>query len=96
MQRAACSEKHGPGAGVDILKEDGTMKRCAFCGGGLGLISHRKGRLRFCKRTHKAAYLERRRQQQAAGHLRNWFAFLSAGLSRPRLAASILFGRRDR
>ncbi len=54
------------------------MKRCALCGGGLGLLSHRKGRLRFCKRAHKAMYLERRRQQQAAGHpRRNWFAFIS-------------------
>ncbi len=54
------------------------MKRCAFCGGGLGLLSHRKGRLRFCKRAHKAAYLERRRQQQAAERpTRNWFDFLN-------------------
>jgi hypothetical protein len=28
------------------------MKRCAFYGGRLGLVSHRKGSLRFCKRVH--------------------------------------------
>jgi len=31
------------------------MKRCALCGGRLGLISHRKGLLRFCKLAHKSA-----------------------------------------
>jgi hypothetical protein len=40
------------------------MKRCAFCGGRLGLISHRKGSLRFCKQVHKSAYLERQREDQ--------------------------------
>ena len=42
------------------------MKRCALCGGRLGLISHRHGRLRFCKQVHKSAYLQRRREQQKA------------------------------
>ena len=42
------------------------MKRCAFCGGRLGLISHRKGNLSFCKRVHKSAYLERQREYQRA------------------------------
>ena len=40
------------------------MKRCAFCGGRLGLVSHREGSLRFCKRVHKLAYLQCQREQQ--------------------------------
>jgi hypothetical protein len=49
------------------------MKRCAFCGGRPGLISQRKGSLRFCKRVHKSAYLQRRREQQEAeGRRRMW------------------------
>jgi hypothetical protein len=42
------------------------MKRCALCGGPLGLISHREGMLRFCKLAHKTAYIERRREQLKA------------------------------
>jgi len=54
------------------------MKRCAFCGGRLGLISHRKGSLRFCKEVHKAAYLERQREHQKAEDRRkSWLDFLS-------------------
>ncbi len=54
------------------------MKRCAFCGGRLGLLSHRKGRFYFCKRVHKTAYLERQREQQEAERQRrNWLDFLS-------------------
>jgi hypothetical protein len=55
-----------------------SMRRCAFCGGRLGLISHRKGMLRFCKLAHKSAYAEREREQQKAEHRRKlWFDFLS-------------------
>jgi hypothetical protein len=46
------------------------MKRCAFCGGGLGLISHRKGTLRFCKLTHKSAYSERERRERQKAEYR--------------------------
>jgi hypothetical protein len=54
------------------------MKRCAFCGGRLGLISHRKGNLSFCKRVHKSAYLERQREyQRAEDRRRSWLDFLS-------------------
>jgi hypothetical protein len=54
------------------------MKRCALCGGGLGLISHRRGMLRFCKRAHKSAYIEREREQQKAeGRRKLWFDFLT-------------------
>ena len=54
------------------------MKRCAFCGGRLGLISHRKGSLRFCKEVHKAAYLERQREHQKVEDRRkSWLDFLS-------------------
>jgi hypothetical protein len=61
----------------------GTMKRCAFCGGRLGLISHRKGRLRFCKRVHRLAYLQRQREQQEViGRLSRWFDFLNADRAR--------------
>jgi hypothetical protein len=54
------------------------MRRCAFCGGRLGLISQRKGILRFCKLAHKSAYIERERAQQEAEYRRkSWFDFLS-------------------
>ena len=33
------------------------MKRCAFCGGRLGLVSHRKGSLRFCKRVQNLRHI---------------------------------------
>jgi hypothetical protein len=53
------------------------MERCAFCGGGLGLISHRSGMLRFCKPAHKSAYIERKHEQLKAEHRRKlWFDFL--------------------
>jgi len=56
------------------------MKRCAFCGGRLGLISHRKGNLSFCKRVHKSAYLERQREyQRAEDRRRSWLDFPAAG-----------------
>ena len=53
------------------------MKRCAFCGGGLGLISHRNGMLRFCKLAHKSTYIERKREQQKAHRRKLWFDLLS-------------------
>jgi hypothetical protein len=54
------------------------MKRCAFCGGRLGLISHRKGSLRFCRRVHKSAYLEREREyKEAENRRKSWLDFLS-------------------
>jgi hypothetical protein len=54
------------------------MKRCALCGGRLGLISHRKGSLRFCRRMHKSDYLERQRERQNAEDRRkSWFDFLA-------------------
>ena len=54
------------------------MKRCAFCGGRLGLISYREGRLRFCKRVHKSAYLQRQREQQGAeGRRKMWLVFFN-------------------
>jgi hypothetical protein len=52
------------------------MKRCAFCGGRLGLISHQKGNLRFCKQVHKSAYVQRQRDEVAEGQRRMWFYFL--------------------
>jgi hypothetical protein len=65
------------------VRERGTMKRCAFCGGRLGLISFRKGRLRFCKRVHRLAYLQRQREQQEAeGRISRWLDFLNAGRAR--------------
>jgi hypothetical protein len=54
------------------------MKRCALCGGRLGLISHRKGALRFCKLAHKSAYIEREGEQRKVEHRRKlWLDFLS-------------------
>jgi hypothetical protein len=56
------------------------MTRCAFCNGRLGLISHRKGKLRFCRKAHTAAYELRRRQEwEAEARRRGWFAFLARG-----------------
>jgi len=55
------------------------MKRCAFCDGRLGLISHRKGGLRFCKQAHKLTYRQRQRElQEAEGRRRMWVDFLNA------------------
>jgi hypothetical protein len=54
------------------------MKRCAFCGGRLGLIFYHKGRRLFCKRVHMSAYFERQReQQQAEDRRKSWLDFLS-------------------
>jgi hypothetical protein len=39
------------------------MTRCDYCGGKLGLIVHRKWRLRFCKLACKNYYQFRQRQQ---------------------------------
>lgn len=40
------------------------MTRCALCGRGLGLVSYRMGKLRFCRRAHKETYRERRWQSR--------------------------------
>src|SRR5262249_28679000 len=39
------------------------MKRCAHCGGRLGLIVHRFLTLRFCKLACKKAYGQKRREE---------------------------------
>ena len=39
------------------------MRRCDYCGGKLGLIVHRKWRLRFCKLACKTSHEVRQRQQ---------------------------------
>src|SRR6516165_12687299 len=66
-----------------VRERGAPWKRCAFCGGRLGLISHRKGGLRFCKQAHKSAYLQRQREQQEAeGRRRMWFDFLNAAPER--------------
>jgi hypothetical protein len=39
------------------------MRRCDYCGGKLGLIVHRRWRLRFCKLACKNAYEFRQRKQ---------------------------------
>jgi len=65
------------------VREGITMKRCAFCGGRLGLISYRKGTLRFCKRLHRSAYLQRQRErQEVEGRISRWFDFLNTGRAR--------------
>jgi hypothetical protein len=54
------------------------MKRCAFCGGRLGLISHRQGSLRFCRLAHKTEYFERKRDHKVAeDRKKSWLNFLS-------------------
>jgi hypothetical protein len=53
------------------------MTRCALCGGRLGLISHRTGSLRFCRRAHKAAYERQRAHGKAEDRRRSWLDFLS-------------------
>ena len=63
---------------IEFCARGRIMKRCAFCGGGLGLISHRKGKLRFCRKAHKKAYEHRLDQQREADARRKtWFAFLT-------------------
>ena len=81
-QRASLAKRKGTlpysRAVVANVSKSTTMKRCAFCGGRLGLISHREGSLRFCKQAHKSADLQRQRQQQkAAGRRRMRFDFLT-------------------
>ena len=39
------------------------MKRCAHCGGRLGLIAHRTFSLRFCKLACKKAYGHKAREE---------------------------------
>lgn len=56
-----------------MAKED-TLKRCAYCGGGLGLISWRRWSLRFCSQAHKKAYEHREREEREKRI--KWFAFL--------------------
>lgn len=52
-------------------------KKCAFCGGGLGLISHKHWSLRFCSLAHKKAYLHRQQQQrEAEAQRKRWHDFL--------------------
>jgi cellulose synthase/poly-beta-1,6-N-acetylglucosamine synthase-like glycosyltransferase len=46
------------------------MRRCHYCGGKLGLIVHRKWRLRFCKLACKKSY--EYRQSQQIRHRRRW------------------------
>ena len=59
------------------------MKRCAFCGGRLGLISYRKGRLRFCRQVHKSTYFQRQREgQKIEARRKTWFDFLTADRAR--------------
>jgi hypothetical protein len=56
------------------------MKRGAFCGWRFGLISYRKGRLRFCKQVHKSTYFQQQREQQKIEDRRQ-FNFLQYRIS---------------
>jgi hypothetical protein len=49
---------------------ESVMRRCDYCGGKLGLIVHRRWRLRFCKPACKNAYELRLRKQ--IRHRRRW------------------------
>jgi hypothetical protein len=53
------------------------MKRCAHCGGKLGMIVHRTFSLRFCKLACKKAYDHQRKDElrKKMAHL----AFLARG-----------------
>jgi hypothetical protein len=53
-------------------------KRCAYCGGPLGLISHRKRRLRFCRLSHKKAW-EKREEELWQLKKQQFFDFLARG-----------------
>jgi hypothetical protein len=54
--------------------------RCDFCGGRLGLISHRKGTLRFCRKAHRDAYEQRQRLNwEAEARRKTFFDFLIRG-----------------
>ena len=79
------------------------MKRCALCGGPLGLISHRQGMLRFCKLAHKTAYIELKREQLKAEQRRKSgsiflaaapLSFLIFGALAPVLVATLAAIRR--
>jgi hypothetical protein len=51
------------------------MKRCDFCGGRFGLISHRHLWKRFCRKRCKENYLTTQAQKIEA-HRRHWFTFI--------------------
>jgi len=64
------------------------MTRCALCGRGLGLVSYRMGKLRFCRRAHKEIYRERRWQSRwgwpfAAPEVRTAYAYVSPRQKNP-------------
>lgn len=54
------------------------MKRCAFCQGGLGLISHRHKQARFCSLAHKKAFVHRQQEDRKKELARlKWVDYLS-------------------
>jgi hypothetical protein len=56
------------------------MKRCDFCGGRFGLISHRHFRKRFCRKSCKESYFAAR-VQKIDFHRRHWIAVLARSTS---------------
>ena len=77
---ACCSAKPRRHAHHCLLQGIAMMTRCAFCNGRLGLISHRKGKLRFCRKAHRDAHeLHRRQEWEAEYKRRGWLAFLARG-----------------
>jgi hypothetical protein len=56
-----------------------TKIRCEFCLGPLGLIYHRKGSLRFCKKAHKKAW-EHRTETERLDKIR-WLNFIVRGIT---------------
>ena len=59
------------------VSRDKVMRRCNHCNGLLGLIIHRKWKLRFCSRACKEAYEHKLDEQRAK--LRH-LAFLARGV----------------
>ncbi len=52
---------------------DSSPKRCAFCGGRLGLLVSHYWDLRFCSRQHKEGYLLRQAQErERQSRFRRW------------------------
>jgi len=55
-------------------------KRCANCGGKLGLVSHQYWGLRFCRKACKDAFLTRTANDHA--YVRRWFGFVACASKR--------------
>jgi len=65
------------------------MKRCDWCGGRFGLISHQHYRKRFCRKTCKAEYVQSRRRILSL-RISQWLHFLCLPYAEGTMAAESL------